>query len=61
MFLRELVGRYKGEISEFPSEVGLALIAAGRAENPYADPAPMPMVPVPAAELPATARKGGRK
>jgi hypothetical protein len=64
MYLRELDGAYKGQIREFPSEVGLALIAAGRAENPYAEPEsnPEPVVPAPAAAPATHTRKpGGRK
>ncbi len=59
MYLRELDGLYEGKIREFPSEVGLALVAAGRAVNPYADPAPV--LPVPAAAAPQVAKKGARK
>jgi hypothetical protein len=47
MFLRELDGRYKGEIREFPPEVARQLLASGRAENPFAEP-------VPAVSAPAT-------
>ncbi|HVJ09271.1 MAG TPA: hypothetical protein VM554_12895 [Acidisarcina sp.] len=56
MFLRELDGYYAGQIREFPSDVGLALLAAGRAEDPYAEPAPaaeaqpQPLQPPPAAK-----------
>jgi len=46
MFLRSLDGAYKGEIREFPPEVARALLAAGRAENPYAEP----VIPVPIAD-----------
>lgn len=58
MFLRELDGFYKGQIREFPSEIGKALIAAGRAENPYAQPAPT--APATVAQQ-ASARKTGQR
>jgi hypothetical protein len=47
MFVRELTGRYAGEIREFPAHIARELIAAGRAENPYADPQPEPPVQEP--------------
>lgn len=39
MFLREKDGKYAGEIREFRPDVGAELLAAGRAENPYAESA----------------------
>lgn len=38
MFLRAKDGAHKGEIREFPPEVGRSLLAAGRVENPFAEP-----------------------
>jgi hypothetical protein len=35
MFLRCKIGRYAGEIREFAPQVGLGMLAAGTAENPY--------------------------
>ena len=67
MFLRELDGFYKGQIREFPADIGQALIAAGRAVNPFADAAPVaPVMPVPVAKAPAKpsstrSQKAGRK
>lgn len=39
MFLRALDGAYKGEIREFGLEAGRALLAAGRAEDPFSETA----------------------
>lgn len=46
MFLLEKDGKYAGEIREFPPEVARALLDAGRAVNPYAEPA-QPSTPSP--------------
>ncbi|MBS1803518.1 MAG: hypothetical protein JST28_09125 [Acidobacteria bacterium] len=46
MFVRFKDGRYSGEIREVLPQIGKELIAAGRAENPYAD------APVVAAKIP---------
>jgi hypothetical protein len=40
MLIREKDGRYAGEIRDFPSHIAHELIATGRAENPYVEPAP---------------------
>jgi len=40
MLLRVKDGLYKGEIRDFAPEAARTLLASGRAENPYADPAP---------------------
>lgn len=66
MFLRELDGFYKGQIREFPAEIGRALLAAGRAVNPFEDAPAVPTVSTPAAQAPAkqqpsSSRKAGRK
>lgn len=37
MFLRVEDGYYKGEIREFSPEAARALLASGRAENPFAE------------------------
>lgn len=37
MFLRAKDGFYAGQIREYSPEAGRALLAAGRAENPYSD------------------------
>ncbi len=42
MLIREKDGFYAGQVREFPSHIALELIAAGRAENPYAEPAAVP-------------------
>jgi hypothetical protein len=57
MYLRLLIGRDKGEIRDFPPEVATALLKNGRAENPYATPAPI--APVPSAK--AEPRSNGKK
>lgn len=46
MFIRERDGFYAGQVREFPSHIALELIAAGRAENPFAEPeTPQPPKP----------------
>lgn len=60
MFLRELDGFYKGQIREFAPEVGRALVAAGRAVDPYA--VPEPTVPAPVAKVDLHyGKKAGRR
>ena len=39
MFLRAKDGMYAGQIREYSPEAARQLLAAGRAENPYAEPA----------------------
>jgi hypothetical protein len=39
MFVKVLDGLYAGEIRDFVPHIAKELIAAGRAENPYAEPA----------------------
>jgi hypothetical protein len=39
MLIREKDGFYAGQVREFPSHIALELIASGRAENPFAEPA----------------------
>jgi hypothetical protein len=59
MFLRVKDGFYAGQIREFAPEAGRALVAAGRAENPYAEP---PRVDVrPPTSIPVSPKKKGRK
>jgi hypothetical protein len=59
MQLRIKIGRYAGEIREFPFTVARDLLANGRAENPYAGPAPLPAQGKKTRA--AGAGKGGRK
>jgi hypothetical protein len=59
MFLRVKIGRYAGEIREFPFTVARDLLASGRAENPFAEPAPAPAQP--RKTRAAGPGKGGRK
>ena len=40
MFIREKIGRYAGEIRDFPAHIARELIAAGRASNPFDETAP---------------------
>jgi hypothetical protein len=47
MMIRLRDGLYAGEIREFPSHIALELIRQGRAENPYAEPAPQRIEVVP--------------
>ena len=58
MYLREKDGKYAGEIRDFPPEVARNLLATGRAENPYAEPAPAPVLPVVQAQAVKAAKKG---
>lgn len=60
MLLRVKDGFYKGEVREFPFVVARALLAAGRAENPFADPAPE-ATPVKAELSPAVPRQSRRR
>ncbi len=58
MYLREKDGKYAGAIRDFPPEVARNLLATGRAENPYAEPAVAPSLPVVRAQTLKPARKG---
>jgi hypothetical protein len=58
MYLREKDGLYAGQVRDFPPEVAAALLASGRAENPFAETSPAPVLPIPSAQ---THKKGGRK
>jgi hypothetical protein len=40
MLLREKDGFYAGKVREFPSHIGLELLRAGRAEDPFAETQP---------------------
>jgi hypothetical protein len=57
MYLREKDGKYAGEIRDFPPDVARQLLASGRAENPYLDPAPEIKLPV---STPKAAKKVAR-
>ena len=64
MYIRQLDGLYKGEIREFPPHIARELIAAGRAVNPYAEPAEVsaasPAGSASSAEPAKPSRKGRR-
>jgi hypothetical protein len=57
MFIRAKDGFYAGEVREYPSHIAIALIAQGRAENPYAEAAPQRVEVVP----PVSAKSGSKK
>ncbi len=41
MLIRELTGFYAGQVREFPSHIGMELIAKGRGLNPFNEGAPV--------------------
>lgn len=59
MFLRAKDGLYAGQIREYSPEAARQLLAAGRAENPYAEPARS--VPEAGSPVVKPERKPGRK
>jgi hypothetical protein len=60
MLIREKDGFYAGQIREFPSHVALELIAAGRAENPFAEPETPPQ-PKPRVRAAQSSKPSGGK
>lgn len=60
MFLRVLIGRYSGEIREFAPEAARAMLADGRAENPYLDTPGPPLILAPV-QADVSAKRASRK
>ena len=61
MFIREKIGRYAGEIRDFPAHIARELIAAGRASNPFDETAPPPVVQFRENPAALKAEKQGRR